>query len=632
MSKKFEIRHRVHQRKQKGAISVVALVIAFFAVLPLSLLGFEMSRLFLIQSELQHVLDAAALSGTAALASSPTGYTIAQQQQIAMQTAYQNFCQNSVLETNFTTLNTTANLNTAPNNANPVDQNAIINITLYDQSGVAQPTGSTTATVMRIAAAYTDHPIFLNSPNSLFASIQSLYTVRAYSTGGLPQLDLALCFDTSGSMDDTTPVQFVRREWSGITQAVHYVVVTGSDITDGFNTHTIYSLTYPPNTGTGLNCTWPQNLSFASYPNGNYTNPYIFSEGYYALGLNPLIGLRSLGTYAAGSVCPEQGRPPGNYQASLPTLTNGNGINPNVLSRGFTDMVAVPTGYTIQGAVEASRGNLNSAAYLSTSMGGTTSSNTVSPELTAAGPYTISPTAYTDYWTAVNGMAQPITDAKNAAVTFFNLMNTSANAHFMLETFSNGIGSSPTSTFVDPNNTLNLNTDATYAAGGVGSYPLPLIKLNQASNQLTACINAVQGTGGSNGLVAEGKTDIGDALHEAYKELTNAALTRPIAKKAVILFTDGIPNVTSTPYTPFQVAGLCKTKGIPIYTIGLSTNAQVVAPEALFLGDNNLGGDGSGPGIAYLSGNGATFTAVSNSAQMNAAFQQIARSLVVLQQ
>jgi Flp pilus assembly protein TadG len=638
MSKKFEFPYKIRLRAQRGSISVVALILAFFVILPLGFLGFEMSRLFLIQSELQHVLDAAALSGTAALASSPTGFTVTQQRQQAMQTAVQNFCQNSILQTNFVIGNNlTFNLNTAPDNSNPPVHNAIINITLYNQAGVAQPTTSQTATVMKIEAAYTDQPMFLKQAASLIPTIQSVFTVRAYSTGGLPQLDLALCFDVSGSMDDETPVKFIRREWQGgggTNNRVHYVDVTGAILT-GDPTSTIYSLTYPPPTGTSLNATWPQNLSYASYPNpGHYDNPYVFSEGYYTGGTNPLIGLRSLASAPAGSACPEQGRPPGNYQASNPNLTNGNGINPDALAKGFTDMVVLTAGFSsYQTAVEASRGNLASASILSTSMGGTTTSNTVSLEL---GTHTISPTCYNDYWTAVNNAAEPISDAKSAAVNFFNLMNTSANAHFMLETFSTtaptlAAGGNAASTYTDPTNTLGEKTDVGYVAGGTSTYPLPLIPLNQTNSQLTPCIDAVStGGGGVNtGLIAEGKTDIGEALQEAYTELNNPALFRPTAKRAIILFTDGIPNMPAAPQDanlPVTVANQCNRAGIPIYTIGLSTNAQVVAQEATFLGQT------ASPGLAFLSGNKATYTPVATSTALNNAFQQIARSLVVLQQ
>src|SRR5262249_9392953 len=39
------------------------------------------------------------------------------------------------------------------------------------------------------------------------------YTIIGNCVGGLPQVDSVLVFDLSCSMDDQTPVTFVRREW-----------------------------------------------------------------------------------------------------------------------------------------------------------------------------------------------------------------------------------------------------------------------------------------------------------------------------------------------------------------------------------------------------------------------------------
>ena len=75
-------------------------------------------------------------------------------------------------------------------------------------------------------------------------------------------------------------------------------------------------------------------------------------------------------------------------------------------------------------------------------------------------------------------------------------------------------------------------------------------------------------------------------------------------------------------------ASAAHTAGIPIYTIGLSQNASIIPLENALLGDGN---HGSGNGVAYISGNGATYTLVTSISQLDAAFQSIARSLVTLQ-
>ncbi len=73
-------------RKRNKGVTTIALILflAFFAVLPLAIFGFELARFTLMQSQLQSCADCAALAGTAALASSQSGMTIAQQHQLAM--------------------------------------------------------------------------------------------------------------------------------------------------------------------------------------------------------------------------------------------------------------------------------------------------------------------------------------------------------------------------------------------------------------------------------------------------------------------------------------------------------------------------------------------------------------------
>jgi hypothetical protein len=628
-------------RKQSGLSTIIlAVVIAFFAVLPLSMLGFELSRMFLAQEQLQHVLDCAALAGTAALAQSPststtgTAYTVTQQQTFAMNAAVANFMQQSILQTNFGTGNVQYYLNTTPPGTPPAIHNAVISIQLQNQTGVAQTTGSLTATTMKISAAYTEAPIF---GAGMLNPLGSQYTVNAYAVGGLPQLDIVLCFDTSGSMDDSTPVYFVNRYWNG-TQ-VHYALVNPAGLSYAAlpssptaaqlqNQATIYNMTQPGMTGTSLNASQPQNLSFANY---SASNPLIFSEG----PGSKSVGLRANMSKAIGSTPPERGAPPGNYDPKNPATVNGNGINPTASTNGFTDMVSANSiyGTNYQWAVEASRGNMTDAATLKASQGGS-----ISPELTG---YTLSSTCYSDYWNSVNNTVLPMSVARTAAVGFFNIMNTSTNAHFSLVTFSTVPGTSTTSVYTDAtNNPNNENTDKNWTGGGVGSYPLPMVPLNlTATDQLTPVVNAIQGTSGTPVVApinATGQTDIADSLTTALTQLTDPTKYRPSAKRAIILFTDGIPNQpsgeTSLGPMAIAVAKKCAKAGIGVWTIGLSTNPLITVDEQKVLGDNSS--NAPYQGITYWSNqpnNIATYTPVSNPASLQAAFQQIARQLVVLQ-
>jgi hypothetical protein len=71
-----------------------------------------------------------------------------------------------------------------------------------------------------------------------------------------------------------------------------------------------------------------------------------------------------------------------------------------------------------------------------------------------------------------------------------------------------------------------------------------------------------------------------------------------------------------------------KNAGIAIYTIGLAQNAALIPAETAILNDTN-----SNPttgGIAAIAGHGGTFNLVTNSSQLQAQFEKIARQLVVL--
>lgn len=54
-------------RSQRGAMAVVASIVSFFVLLPLGLLAFEVSRLFLAQTQLRNAVDAAALAAVSAM-------------------------------------------------------------------------------------------------------------------------------------------------------------------------------------------------------------------------------------------------------------------------------------------------------------------------------------------------------------------------------------------------------------------------------------------------------------------------------------------------------------------------------------------------------------------------------------
>lgn len=621
------------RRSRRGATTVaLILVLAFFVVLPLGLLGFEFARYTLLCTQLQSVTDAATLSGTAALASSPPGMTYAALHDLAMDVAVQTFEQNSVLTTSFGSGNVTANKNSGSALGTPAVGQANLNITLLDQSGNPVANGSKDAVTMRVQAIYSDRPVF----SSAILPIGNIETASALSDGGLPQLDLFLCFDVSGSMDDQTPVALVKRFWNPGINTVDYTILTsGKSIYDTFS---------PPPSGTGLNAIPPQNLSYGAYPAPSNGTPYIFSDSSYSPASpapNPLKGLRGnqfiyapgsipslpLATkYPAGALVPEQGWPPGNFDPTNALNASGNGVNAAVYPNGFTDMVVqVPStgGYDfskIETCVEASRGNMESDAICLQSHGGAK----INPKLPAR-----KPGYYAAYWAGVEKMLDPIAAARLAAGNFFYTMNVSSNAHFGLNAFSDKAGTALTSTWPTTNN----NSDTSWSGGGTNNFPVPLVALSKTGSNYSTVNDALNGTATSLPLRPTGRTNIADSLNTAITQLSDNTKYRDQAKKAIILFTDGVPNdpggtAAAAQAAAFASAATANSKSIPIYTIGLSQNAAIKPLEDNLLGDNK---GGSGKGIAYISGNNAIYVSVTKSADLNKAFQTIARSLVVLQ-
>ncbi len=402
----------------------------------------------------------------------------------------------------------------------------------------------------------------------------------------------------------------------------------------------LYTMFTPPDTGTPINVYPPQNLASCSYQSSvDNTNPFLWSEtpnaGTYVY--SQLKGLRSNTSVSTGGgpTMPEQGMPPGNFVpghpsqnglAALPTSQDGQG--------GFTDLVVDmnfpytdPNGFSFpdaRTAVEAARGNMESTTALSSACGGSIPAYFPAPQVGY----------FAAYWTYVMQNASPIAAARASAYNFFNTMNISTNGHFGLVCFSSSAGSSPTSVYSGTTD----NIDASYATGGTGTFPNPEVFMaptDTSAAEFAAVTQALEGTPVNNPPVyaaathpvsADGSTDIAGALQAALAQVTNTTYYRPGAKRAIVLFTDGVPNVptpAAANTNALAQATVAQGANIPIYTIGLSQNAAIISQENALLGTSG--------GIAGISGNGAIYVPITTSSQLDAAFQTIARSLCVIQ-
>jgi len=578
---------------------VAALIAAFFILLPLGVLGFEMLRFSIAQMQLRSVCDAAALSGAAAIASTRSTWTPQQAQEEAMKAAFITFKQNNIFGDSLAT-GTTVNYNPTAPLGTPNPGQCIVNFTLLDQTFQRVEIGDPAAKLIRCESSFGYKPPIGGALG--FNNIP----VIAFAEGGLPQLDIILCYDISGSMDDQTRVSFVKRSWD--TDKVKYEVVSQLRTSPtSLPPSCIYNMQGPPISGTRVNAIGPQNLSYA-----DYSKAALYANGNeYAYQFSPAL--------RGGTGTSEVGAPPGNK------------TDPNIPVGGattFTDIVVNINGLntfsktTIDGlnfenigaVVEAARGNLATAKTF----------DDASPNHEASIPNVSADANYKAVYDArAASLLQPMFAAKLAANNFYHTMNISANCHFAFVAFSDGIGTNADSLWSEQTGTTNKITDPGYTAGGEGNFPLPVIDLVQTA----ATTNFEEVKAAVNKLVSTGKTDIASALNKAISQLTvSNNLTRLKARRAIVLFTDGIPNLpggdaggenSPAAEEAYKSADAAALKNIPIYCIGLSQNSEIQGVQDKILKK-----------IAKKTK--AKYYQVSKPEDLDTAFQTIAKSLVVL--
>ncbi|MGH9550386.1 MAG: vWA domain-containing protein, partial [Terriglobales bacterium] len=239
----------------------------------------------------------------------------------------------------------------------------------------------------------------------------------------------------------------------------------------------------------------------------------------------------------------------------------------------------------------------------------------------------------------------PIGDAITAAQNFFTIMNNDADVHFGLVTFGQKPGTTATSTAPSDYGYSTIgsitNVPSAYVSNGTPSDPLspappnPGIDLNPNAGPSYSNYSAV--SSGLTPLVAYGGTDIAGALNASLKMLRTTAqggrgLSRIGAQKAVVLFTDGLPTISSlggdATADARSQASLAHQYGIPIYCIGLCMVNSLQSSQTTILTDQNSNA-GTG-GIAGISGCGAAFFQGTKASQLNLIFENVARSLVQL--
>ena len=595
-SKKAEIFCR--KSRERGQVSAV---IGFLSlvVLAVGLFSFEVGRMNLADQQLQNATDAATLACAATLTGEPnTDPTTAHND--AIQTALNLFKRNNIMSQNLTQ---TTVVTTTPNN--PPPGNATLCFQFLDPiTKAVVPISSANGKVVRIYSDFGVLPVF-----GAFLGLGA-FDVHAVSNSAVPQLDIVICFDMSGSMDDQTPVTIVKRTWDAGLNQIVYDFPPSQYGTNG----KIYDIMQPGPNGTSFNAntgSQPQFLSVAFANDGLFFSiPWCAWYGY--------PDLRSGGNY------PDVGLPPGNYSATMfgslswdgyPVFTDsvvnidGNASFGGISINGFN----FPNLATL---VEASRGNLENSTVFNSSMAYTS----VGPTVTWKSGY------QQQYFQAASQLVQPLNDAKAACSTFLNIINTDTDAHFGFVAFDSTVGTSAT----DTESRYNIDSDQFPGLppfGVLTAYPRPMVPLDPTpgNNGYTTVCSAL------NSCVPIASTNIGLAVKTAVDQLkTNQ---RQGAVRAIVLFTDGQPDwggpLDPDPWMNARDAAvLANNAGIPVYTVGLAQNAAVASGEQTILNDTDP--SPTTGGIAAISGHGATFNQVTNSPQLTAVFEKIARCLVEL--
>ncbi|MBI1272006.1 VWA domain-containing protein [bacterium] len=577
-------------RDKAGLTMVVMMAVIALLILPvLGIFSFEVGRAMLAQEQLKHVCDAAALTAAASLASQDDSNP-ANSHAMAISAAVKLIKKNTIFGDSLTNTSVVSSFS----GTLPVGDTEMIFIFQDPISRSIVPQGDPRGKVVKVKGHYGLLPAF-----GKFLGTGS-YDVTAVSSSSVPKLDVILCFDVSGSIDDQTPVSCVRRKWSPAASKIVYDIPAG---TAGPAAGKIYDIINPAPTGSNLNGLEPQTLDKAYFNAGLNFSEYLAS--YYG---TP--GLRSLGGY------PEVGRPPGNYPPGTAPTFDG--------FRAFTDVVVNIDGnrnfggFTYKGysfpdiatLVEASRGNLENGSVFASSKADTSVS---------VAPRTGYQAAYLE---AARLRLQPLNDAKQAAKEFVEILNIDTESHFGFVAFDAFVGSAPDSTW----NWINLDQDVPY--GENKAYPLPRVMLSDSSgdSRFAEVKTSIEK------CVPLGATNIGLPLHEAVQNLKNKG--RIGTAKAIVLFTDGQPTppggpLDSDPAVNARLAAVeARDAGIPVYTVGLATNPAIAVGQREILNDSNS--NVSSGGIAGIAGHGGTFQQVDDSAELRRAFARIARHLTRL--
>lgn len=505
------------RRNERGQAAIPLILVIILIVGLVGIFAFEVTRATMIRDQLRSACESAALGGSAALAGSsqldPTD-----SQTKAIDAARTVFVKNDIFGTQLSALESDfAN--------SPAVGHTKIKFQYLDPKNNDAPVavGDPKAKVLKVQAKFGFSPIFA----SLLGANSAAIPIEADAIGGVGDLDVVLCFDVSGSMDDFTRMTDVRRRWDPAQGKIIYDVVN-----QGFLARSHNSVP-------------PQQLEFAGQFNPALRGPQ------------------------------NTGGPPGNFP---PGTANVQGMTDSVVNideqTAFAGTSQDGFDFPNVGAlVEAARGNLESAGVFQQSQANTALSGAVTPK----------PGYRAAYLKLAKQHTHPLVEAQTAAKEFFALMNKNANPHFGLVAFNDRIGSSPTFTFSES------NVADSYPPGGNGQFPLPGISIQKPEdttnfNEVVNAIDPLVANGATN---IGGATNAAvDMFQNGSRDNAKKAIIVFTDGDPTV----GGP-LSGDPFQNCRLAAAkAKQRGIAVYTVGLALDPSLIQTQRQVLGDDTSSG------------------------------------------
>jgi hypothetical protein len=407
-------------RSNRGQAMIPIVLIAFLAIGVIGIFAFEISRTAAVRDQLRTATEAAALAGSTSLAGS-SDLDASLSQTAAIGCAQSVLTKNDIFGVPLNKIE--SDFDTAPKTDHLKLRIKFIDPKTHKEVKLGDPKGK----VMEVDTKYGMRPIFADMVGMAGVALP----VEAQADGGVGDLDIVLCFDVSGSMDDKTKMTDVRRSWDPAAGKIKYDVVRTGEV------------------GGAHAAEFPQELALNAALRGT----------------------------------PNTGSAPGNFPPGTATVS---GYTDSVINldeqNSFGSFSQDGFDFANVGVlVEAARGNLENGAVFHSSQADTTLAGAVTPK---AG-------YQAEYFKLAHQHTHPIAEARAAASDFFNLMNKNSNAHFGLVAFDHTIPVDETT----KENGANISSSYPAGGNGAFPVPAITIKQPEDSTNFnevtTACAGLV---------------------------------------------------------------------------------------------------------------------------------------------